>query len=163
MLIASVVILLVLLTFLFNHILDRQHNPNQVLEGRTLGGMNEITLQRNRNGHYVANGAINGIPVVFLLDTGATDVAVPSALARKLGLRSGMPINLQTANGSVTGYSTYLENVTLGNIQQQNVRAIINPGMNSQDEVLLGMSFLKHLELIQRGEQLTIRQLPYKS
>ena len=158
MIYASWVILLALLTLLFNNILDKQHNPNQALQGQTVGGISEVSLERNRDGHYVANGTINGVEVVFLVDTGATDVAVSPALANQLQLQRGLPVAIQTANGEVTGYTTRLRSVTLGNIEQQNVAATINPGMQVEDEVLLGMSFLKHLEIIQKGNSLTIRQ-----
>jgi len=158
MIIASWIVLLALLTMLFSHLLDQQHNPNQDLQGQSLGQVKEVSLQRNRNGHYIANGSINGVPVVFLLDTGATDVAISTALARRLQLQRGPAIGLQTANGTLTGYATRLRSVRLANIQQQDVQAIINPGMQAEDEVLLGMSFLKHLELIQRGDTLTLRQ-----
>ena len=158
MIIASWIVLIALLTLLFSNILEKQHNPNQALEGRSIGQVREVTLQRNRNGHYIANGSINGVAVVFLLDTGATDVAISTTLAKRLQLPKGVPIMLQTANGNVTGYTTRLQSVTLANIRQQNVPATINPGMQAGDEVLLGMSFLKHLELSQRGNSLTIRQ-----
>jgi len=158
MIIASWIVLIALLTLLFSNILEKQHNPNQALEGRSIGQVREVTLQRNRNGHYIANGTINGVAVVFLLDTGATDVAISTALAKRLRLQPDLPISVQTANGTVTGYTTRLQSVTLANIRQRNVPATINPGMQAEDEVLLGMSFLKHLELIQRGNSLTIRQ-----
>jgi aspartyl protease family protein len=158
MLFASWIVLLALLTLLFNNILDEQRNPNQALEGRVVGDNREVTLERNRAGHYVANGSINGMEVVFLLDTGATDVALSSQLARRLGLRRGLPVTIQTANGTVTGYATRLRSVRLANIERHNVSATINPAMQDEDEVLLGMSFLKHLELTQRGNTLTLRQ-----
>ena len=158
MIYASWVVLLALLTLLFNNILDKQHNPNQALQGRTTGTVNEVVLERNRAGHYVANGTINDAEVVFLVDTGATDVAVSASLAQRLQLQPGLPVAIQTANGEVTGHTTRLRSVRLGNIEQQNVAATINPGMQANDEVLLGMSFLKRLELIQRGNSLTIRQ-----
>ena len=158
MIIASWIVLLALLTLLFSHLLEQQYNPNQALEGRSLGAVKEVALQRNRDGHYIANGSIDGVAVVFLLDTGATDVAISPALARRLRLQEGPAISVQTANGTLTGYATRLRSVRLANIQQQDVPAIINPGMRAEDEVLLGMSFLKHLELIQRGDTLTIRQ-----
>ena len=158
MIFAGWIVLLALLSLLFSNILDKQNNPNQALVGRTSGEVKEVSLEQNRAGHYIANGTINGIEVVFLLDTGATDVAVSSSLAKQLQLRPGLPVAIQTANGTVTGHTTRLRSVTLANIERQNVPATINPGMQAEDEVLLGMSFLKHLELIQRGNNLTIRQ-----
>ena len=63
----------------------------------------------------------------------------------------------QTANGRTLVFATRLNEVSIGGITLRNVRATINPGYKS-DDILLGMSFLKHLEFTQRGDQLTIRQ-----
>lgn len=158
MIFASWIVLLALLTLFFNDFLESQHNPNQSPQGQQAGERKEVTLERNRAGHYIANGSINGIEVVFLLDTGATDVAVSETLARRLNLQRGLPVVIRTANGTVNGHTTRLKNVRLANIERHNVPATINPGMLAEDEVLLGMSFLKHLELTQRGSNLTIRQ-----
>jgi len=114
-------------------------------------------LQRNRFNHYVASGLINNTPVVFLLDTGATDVAVPAGLAERLGLKAGVARNAITANGIVQVYDTRIESLQLGSIQLENVRASINPGM-SGNEILLGMSALKDLEFSQSGSTLTLKQ-----
>ena len=79
------------------------------------------------------------------------------ALARRLDLSRGAPIQAQTANGIETTYRTRLDSVRLGTIRIDGVRAHINPGM-SGDEVLLGMSFLRDLEFQQRDGVLTLRQ-----
>ncbi|MEJ2529258.1 MAG: TIGR02281 family clan AA aspartic protease [Gammaproteobacteria bacterium] len=151
-------LLLLLLFFYFQSVLERAANPNrEVLTTVTAQGVKEVELQRNRQGHYLATGAINGYPVTFLLDTGATDVAVSGGLAATLGLRRGMPITSQTANGTVTAWQTELAEVSIGDIRLRNVRASILPGLQG-DEVLLGMSFLKQLELVQRGKHLLLRQ-----
>ncbi|MDP4916602.1 MAG: aspartyl protease family protein, partial [Haliea sp.] len=74
------VVLLGLGVFYFNDVLERQLNPNQRLQTQyTEDGVREVVLQRNRLGHYVTSGEINGQPVTFLLDTGATGVAIPEA------------------------------------------------------------------------------------
>lgn len=158
MTIAMWILVLALLSLFFQSWQEKQYNPNQQLtlnEGD--GGVRELVLQRNRYGHYVANGFINQQPVVFLLDTGASDISVPEGLARQIGLKRGAAMQYQTANGMITVYATTLETVDLGGIVLQHVRASINPNMQD-DEVLLGMSFLKHLEFTQRGESLTLRQ-----
>ncbi len=157
MIVAMWIGVLILLTLGFARWLAHEHNPNRDLSSRTSGPMREVVLQRNPEGHYVASGSINGRSVVFLLDTGATDVSVPSDLAAKLGLHRGVPLTLQTAGGLITGYATRLDRVRLGAIELDNVRASINP-QGPADEVLLGMSFLRRLELIQRGDTLTLRQ-----
>lgn len=150
----------VMLTLLFGFLMDRQRNPNQSLETRiSVDNVREVVLKRNRIGHYVASGTINGRAVEYLLDTGATHVAIPESLALKLGLTRGKPIPTSTANGVITTYATVLDRVELGGIMLRNVRASINPH-TLDDEVLLGMGFLKHLELIQKGDLLMIRQVP---
>ncbi len=147
-----------LLTWGFSGLLDHQRNPNrEVVSSLDSQGRGEVRLQRNRSGHYLANGAINGQPVTFLVDTGATTVTIPADLARRLALRRGPAFQAQTANGTVTVYQTTLDTVTLGAIALHDVRASINPGMGG-DEVLLGMSFLRGLELVQRDGELLIRQ-----
>ncbi len=150
-------VLMLLGVVFFGDLLERQENPNRSLETRSEGGLREVVLQRNRYGHYVASGAINGHPVTFLLDTGATGVAVPTALAAQLGLERGRPLSTRTANGVVTSYATTLDRVSLGDIELDRVWAAITPGLQG-DQVLLGMTFLKHIEFTQRGDTLILRQ-----
>jgi aspartyl protease family protein len=160
MMIAGWIIGIGLLSLLFNNVLDKQLNPNQQVATRMDdGGVREVVLQRNRYGHYVANGKINGHTVEFLLDTGASDVSVPQSLAGPLGLEPGQPITYHTANGNITAYLTRIRDLRLGNIELQNIQASINPN-KGDDTILLGMSFLKHLEFTQRGDTLIIRQYP---
>lgn len=149
---------LALMTWLSQGYLDQRINPNQSPASKVSGGVVEVELKRNRSGHYFVTGQINGQQVDFLLDTGATHVAVPGALADRLGLVAMATHTVSTANGNVTAYATVLDSVQVGDIRQQAVRASITPTMGG-DEVLLGMSFLKDLELIQRGDTLTLRQL----
>ncbi|MCG8380354.1 MAG: retroviral-like aspartic protease family protein, partial [Proteobacteria bacterium] len=84
------IILLGLLTIYFNKYLDKQTNPNQQLSLIQNGEFKEIQLQRNRFGHYVANGSINNKTVIFILDTGATEISIPEKVARKLNLKAGI-------------------------------------------------------------------------
>lgn len=148
---------LALLTLLFQDTLESKFNPNaEPLVQRAQDGSQEVVLERNSKGHYVAGGAINGRPVTFLLDTGATDVALPEALAERLGLpRLGGGLT-QTANGPVAVWQTELGAVSLGGITLHKVRAVIVPTMQAGDPVLLGMSFLRQLEFTQRDGRLTL-------
>jgi aspartyl protease family protein len=157
MTIAAWLILLVLLTLFFNSRLDRQRNPNQAVFSRiNAAGVQEVVLKRNRYGHYVTSGTVNDLPVEFLLDTGASDVAIPAELADQLGLARGRPVQYQTANGMVTAYRTTIDSVSIGPMVVTNVPASINPGMHDM-EILLGMSVLKHVEFTQRGDTLILR------
>lgn len=159
MMILSWVFFLALLSYLFSGLLEHQNNPNSTPEtGTDKHGSAQVILKRNRAGHYVANGMINGHEVLFLVDTGATDVALPGDLAIKLNLARGPQRISQTANGSVISWQTRLSEVGLGDIRLNDVRASVLPSMQG-NEVLLGMSFLKRLELVQRGDQLTLKKL----
>jgi len=148
------VLFLGLLYLFFENKVNDRHNPNRNL---IAGSSNEVVLQRNRAGHYVAPGEINGHPVTFLLDTGATTISVPQQVAVRLGLKPGLRQQVGTANGVVDVYRTDLNQVTLGGITQMNVRGHINPHM-SGETVLLGMSFMQYLEIIQKGNTLTLRR-----
>jgi aspartyl protease family protein len=157
MLLAAWVVALGLLTLLFRNVLEKQENPNRDAQAVTdAEGRPQVVLERNRAGHYVASGRINGQPVVFLLDTGATDVAVPGGVARRLGLSKGAPKISRTANGDVTAWATRLRSVDLGGLVMHDVSATILPNMVG-DQVLLGMSYLKKLELVQTGSTLRLR------
>ena len=152
------IVVLGLLSAFFSGWMEKLDNPNQQVRTELAAdGVREVVLRQNRAGHYVATGAINGHPVTFLLDTGATSVSVPASIARRLELKRGAPLRANTANGTITTYATRLDDVQLGNIRLENVRADINPHMQGK-EVLLGMSFLRKLEFTQRNRELTIRQ-----
>ncbi len=132
----------------------KQVNPNTARVLNQQQG--ELVLERNRAGHYVAEGEINGRHVTFLLDTGATWVALPTGLARELGLKRGAAVTLRTANGAAVGYQTRLDRVRLGPIEIRDVAALVADGMDA-DTVLLGMNFLKQLEFTQRGAEMVLR------
>ncbi|HEY5775098.1 MAG TPA: TIGR02281 family clan AA aspartic protease [Xanthomonadales bacterium] len=115
-----------------------------------------VVLEQDRNGHYEAEGQINGQPVMFLVDTGATDVSLPESAARALGLEFGPRVTVMTAAGPAAAWVTRLDEVTVGGIRRKNVRATITDG--EFNGVLLGMSFLKHYSLQQQDGRLVIRE-----
>lgn len=158
MLFAFWALLLLMLGIFFHNWLETERNPNQRVESRmTAEGTREVVLERNRYGHYNVTGLINGREVEFLLDTGATDISVPADVAAALGLKRLHEVQFYTANGIARGYATRLDNVRIGNIVLHDLKASINPNV-SDHIVLLGMSFLKHIEFTQRGETLILRQ-----
>jgi aspartyl protease family protein len=149
---------LAILTFAFDDYLEQAYNPNQN-PSYSLSAQNiaEVKLQRNRAGHYVTQGYINGHSVTFLLDTGATQVSIPAHIASQLNLPQYGQSIVNTANGRVKVYQTDIEDLSIGNIFLYNVGAHINPAMDS-DEILLGMTALKQIEFQQRGKELILRQ-----
>lgn len=149
-------LLMASLTLFFNGFIDKRDNPNRHLASMAVDGNQEVVLDRNRAGHYVAPGKINGHDVMFLLDTGATNISIPAGIASEAGLQQGRPAMVGTANGVITVYQTQLDTVQLGSITLQDISANINPHM-PDEIVLLGMSFMKHLEMTQREGALTLR------
>ena len=158
MIAAAFIVGLLLLTTFFDGELEADRNPNSdPLANTDSNGTTEVILQSNRQGQYVMTGAINDVATEFILDTGATDVVVPSGLADRLGLEYGYQSQAMTANGVVNIYSTVIDELQLGTITLYNVRASINPAMH-ESMVLLGLSALGQSEFVQQGSQRTLRQ-----
>ena len=150
------VIGLLLIIAVFSKILDHQHNPNQSVSSQQSAQFTEVVLRQNRQGHYIFDGEINHRKVTFIVDTGATTTSIPGELVEKLGLTRGPAYQVNTANGVATAYATQLDQLAIGAIEFRDIDASINPNMET--EVLLGMNILRHFELVQRDNQLIIRQ-----
>lgn len=155
MALAASLVLLGTLYLYFDSTLEARNHPNRQLQ---VAPGSELVLKRSHDGHYVFPGTINGRPVSFLLDTGATLVSVPAHLAGELGLKAGAHQQSITANGTVSTRATRLDVLAFGPFDLRGVPASLNPGM-AGDQVLLGMSVLKHLEFTQRGDTLILRAL----
>ena len=152
MMYATWIIGMAMASYFFNNWQQQKHNPNQYLSNDT---QHPVVLKQNSQGHYLASGMINDVAVVFLLDTGATDVSIGQQLAAKIGLKARGENRVLTANGVITVYPTLLNSISLGGLRANNIEAHINPYADD-NTVLLGMSFLKHLTLIQRDNILTL-------
>ena len=146
---------LVVLTLLFGGI-ERSPFPNHDTTASLEGASTVVRLAANRQGHYLLPGAVNGVPVQFLVDTGATQVVIPAHLTSRLGLNRGRPLKAKTAAGWITVYQTELSSINLAGIQLENIPASLNPAMRG-DEILLGMSALTQLELSIAQDTLTLR------
>ena len=115
-----------------------------------------VTLAADARGHFFSEGAINGRPLRFLVDTGATAIALPAADARRLGLDylKGERGRTNTAGGLVDVYRVRLDRVRLGDIELAGVEAVvIERGL---DIALLGMSFLNRVEMKREGQTMTL-------
>jgi aspartyl protease family protein len=111
------------------------------------GSGSQIVLNAVSGGHFVSSGSINGKTVRFMVDTGATSVAISQQEADRIGLnyRSGTRGHSQTANGLVPVYRTKLDSVRVGDVQVFNVDAVVMP--MPMDMVLLGNSFLSRFQM----------------
>ncbi|SNV47636.1 Aspartyl protease [Legionella lansingensis] len=116
-----------------------------------------ITISPDKQGHYYLDGYINHQPVRFLIDTGATLIAVPQNLATSMNLRGRYPITIKTANGEVTGFLTRLEEISFADFKLHNVKAVIVPA-DDEELVLLGMNVLSQFHLSQEGKRLILKR-----
>lgn len=119
-----------------------------------------VQVYPDPNGMYRIVGSIDGFPVRFLIDTGATAIAMNAGQARRLGidfLVRGEPVLVGTASQVTRGYRVKLKKVTVGEISLRDVDAVVMNGALPYD-VLLGMSFLGRLEMTNSGQSLELRK-----
>ncbi len=139
---------------------EKKLNVNQsIQQGYKKPDNNKLTVYSNRHGMFQLAGKINGRTTRFLLDTGATFIAISSNEADKLRLsyRSARKGVVQTASELVPVWHIKLDNVKVGDISVSNVDAVVLKG-ESPAPILLGMSFLKHLKLQRNGAAMLIEQ-----
>lgn len=116
----------------------------------SLNGGDQIVVQRSGNGHYYLSADVNGAPVRFVVDTGATEIVLTQDDAARAGLD---PENLaylgraNTANGEVRTALVRLDEIRLGEAVDRKVQALVNQGQ--MDESLLGMGYLQRWGTIQ--------------
>lgn len=111
-------------------------------------GHGAMVLQR-MGMHYAVEGSINGIPLTFMVDTGATVTTVSREFAREAGLRDCVPHRVSTANGIATACKATASELTLGQFRLQNVAVDI---MEKPGEHLLGMNVIGRFRLEQQGD-----------
>ena len=121
-------------------------------------GNHRIVLSADARGHFVTSGSINGQTVQFIVDTGATALAIGYAEADRLGLdyRSGRTVGLRTANGVVRGWQIHVDKVRVGNVTVHNVETVVTP--IPMPFVLLGNSFLNHFNMRREGSLMTLEK-----
>ena len=118
----------------------------------------KIVLTAGDGGHFLAQGSINGKSVQFMVDTGATAVAMGAAEAKRMGIdyTAGKPVRMSTANGQALGYLLTLNTVRIGDVEVQNVEAIIS--QQSMPYVLLGNSFLTRFSMRRDADQMVLER-----
>ena len=123
-------------------------------------GRDDVLIFRDMRGMFKTVGSINGLPVGFLVDTGASSVAMNSTQARRLGIDfrvQGEPTYVTTASDVTRAYQLKLDVVKVGAIQLRNVTAVVLDGAQPT-EVLLGMSFLGRVAMINESDKLILRR-----
>lgn len=122
------------------------------------GGSGRTTLLADSRGHFITTGSINGMSIQFMVDTGATTVAMSTAEAKRLGINylAGKRGQGSTASGVVTLYWVKLDNVRVGDITLNNVDGSVLEGAGLGSHALLGMSFLNRTQMNRDGDRLTL-------
>jgi aspartyl protease family protein len=122
------------------------------------GRGSKIVLTAGSGGHFLTQGAINGRAVQFMVDTGATTIAMGVAEAERLGIdyRKGQPARGATANGMVVAYMVKLASVRIGDVEVYDVDASVLPG--SMGQLLLGNSFLTRFQMTRHNDQLVLER-----
>ena len=124
------------------------------------GSGSQIVLTAGSGGHFVTQGSINGKVVSFLVDTGATHVALSQTVAEQIGLnyKAGQRSLGQTANGQIVAYRVTLDTVRIGDVQVYNVEAAVLPA--GMEQVLLGNSFLTRFQMKRENDRMTLDKRP---
>lgn len=130
--------------------------PVSVGGGGGSGGGTEIVLSASTGGHFMAQGSINGRSTVFMVDTGATSIAMSADEARRLGLKfeSGEPMYASTANGIVKGHRITLRSVRIQDVEVFDVAAAVLP--QPMPHILLGNSFLNRFQMNRQNDTLKL-------
>jgi aspartyl protease family protein len=124
--------------------------------GPTAG--NKIVIPAGSGGHFVTQGSINGHAVQFVVDTGATSVAMSMAEAQRLGIdyRKGERGLVSTANGTTPMYKVKLASVRIGDVEIREVDASVLPA--AMPVILLGNSFLTRFQMKRENDMLVLER-----
>lgn len=114
----------------------------------------EIIILRSKDGHYYVRGKINGYPVDFMVDTGASIVSISYDLARSINLPRGAPANFSTAGGNMIGEIVSAIDIEVGNIRFNELAVSVGIRGNI---ALLGQNFLRRIDVIQSDDKMVLR------
>ena len=126
--------------------------------GATTAERQSVSLTADARGHFSAAGSLNGYPMTFLVDTGATSIAINAAEAKRMGLdyKVGQAVGVGTAAGVVPAWRVKFNTVKVGSITVNQVDGmVVETGLNVP---LLGMSFLNRMEMKRDGQTMTLTQ-----
>lgn len=132
---------------------DARQKPTIAVASTELAS-GEVVIPRSRDGHYYVRGAINGHPVDFMVDTGASTVSINRDIAQKADLPRGMPANFMTANGAVMGEIVSRQTIEAGGIVLED----LSVGVGVQGDIaLLGQNFLRKVDVLQSDDKMVLR------
>jgi len=135
--------------------------PGSPIASVDASGRNRITLIRNRNGQFSARGSVQGAPVVFLVDTGASDIVLSNADALRAGIDTATlayNIPVSTANGMTTSARQTIDNLSIGPIVHERISVMI-ARRGDLESSLLGMNFINRLRSFEiRGDRMILTE-----
>lgn len=127
---------------------------HEVQQPAEIIGSGKMELKQTRDGHYFSSGTVNGAPVVFMVDTGATVVSISAEIAARAGIRECAPRQVLTANGQVNACVATVPEVTFGSFRLTQVDVMVMPNMPG--DALLGMNVLRNFRIEQAGKVMRI-------
>lgn len=152
----GVITVLVIWVIIFSFVyvfFDSQQKP-KIATGKDGGMFGQIVIPRSLDGHYYVRGSINGYPIDFMVDTGASVVSVSKSLAKKANLPNGVPANFSTAGGMVMGEVVSGQAVEAGGIMVNGIS--VSVGIQG-DVALLGQNFLRRVDVLQSNDTMTLQ------
>ena len=122
------------------------------------GGAQTASLTADGRGHFITTGTVNGATIRFIVDTGATSIALGASDARRANVSTanGRPVMVQTANGVTQAWLVTLGTVRVGDVTLNNVEGMVH--QHDLPMALLGMSFLNRMEMKRDGQTMTLRK-----
>jgi len=132
---------------------DSQQKP-KIATGKDGGMFGQIVIPRSLDGHYYVRGSINGYPIDFMVDTGASVVSVSKSLAKKANLPNGVPANFSTAGGMVMGEVVSGQSVEAGGIMVNGIG--VSVGIQG-GVALLGQNFLRRVDVLQSNDTMILQ------
>ncbi len=125
-------------------------------EGKVLAhGVLEIP--RDRDGHFRVQGSINGVPVQFMVDTGASIISITDKTSERAQLPEGVPMMFQTANGTREGTMRRAERVEVGPFTVNNLRVGTGYTGESERDALLGQNFLRYFDVTMERDVMRLK------
>jgi len=126
--------------------------------GNRGGSGKRIVLMADSRGHFVNSGTINGRVMQYMVDTGASTVAIGRSDADRMGLnyKNGQPVRMSTANGVAQGWRMKLDSVRIGDVEVFGVEAVITS--QPMPYVLLGNSFLTEFQMTRVNDQMVLEK-----
>lgn len=122
------------------------------------GGGRKVVLMADGRGHFINSGTINGQPMQYMVDTGASTVAIGRSDADRMGIKyqNGQPVRMSTANGVAQAWRVKLDNIRIGDVEVFGVEAVVTP--QAMPFVLLGNSFLGEFQMTRTNDQMVLEK-----